>query len=131
MLKMGAVVWGVRDIPRAVRFWSGALHYKLREPASEDWAVILPIEGEGMQLSLSQVASPHARRHHIDPFADRMEQEVALPGGRGLRGPAGPGRQSLLRGAAGRTAADKLTRPTERPLVRNPFMTAVKNSLLD
>ena len=76
MLKIGAVVWGVRDIPRAVRFWSEALHYKLREPASEDWAVLIPIEGEGMQLSLSQVASPHARRHHIDLFADQPEQEV-------------------------------------------------------
>ena len=100
MLKMGAVVWGVRDIPRAVRFWSEALHYKLREPAGEDWAVLIPIEGEGMQLSLSLVASPHARRHHIDLLADQMEQEVALPGGRGLRGPAGPGRQSLLRRCA-------------------------------
>lgn len=76
MLKIGAVVWGVRDIPRAVRFWSEALHYKLREPASEDWAVLIPIEGEGMQLSLSQVASPRARRHHIDLFADQPEQEV-------------------------------------------------------
>ena len=76
MLKIGAVVWGVRDIPRAVRFWSEALHYKLREPAREDWAVLIPIEGEGMQLSLSQVASPHARRHHIDLFADQPEQEV-------------------------------------------------------
>ena len=76
MLKMGAVVWGVRDIPRAVRFWSEALHYKLREPASEDWAVLIPIEGEGMQLSLSLVASPHARRHHIDLLADQPEQEV-------------------------------------------------------
>lgn len=76
MLKMGAVVWGVRDIPRAVRFWSEALHYKLREPAGEDWAVLIPIEGEGMQLSLSQVASPHARRHHIDLLADQPEQEV-------------------------------------------------------
>ena len=94
MLKIGAVVWGVRDIPRAVRFWSEALHYKLREPASEDWAVLIPIEGERVQLSLSLVASPHARRHHIDLFADRMEQEVALPGGRGLRGrPLGRGAQ--------------------------------------
>ena len=100
MLKMGAVVWGVRDIPRAVRFWSEALHYKLREPAGEDWAVLLPIEGEGMQLSLSLVTSPHARRHHIDLLADQMEQEVALPGGRGLRGPAGPGREPVLRRAA-------------------------------
>ena len=29
-----------------------------------------------MQLSLSQVASPHARRHHIDLFTDQPEQEV-------------------------------------------------------
>lgn len=58
MLKMGAVVWGVRDIPRAVRFWSEALHYKLREPASEDWAVRLPIEGEGVQLSRSPPRTP-------------------------------------------------------------------------
>ena len=29
-----------------------------------------------MQLSLSQVSSPHARRHHIDLFADQPEQEV-------------------------------------------------------
>lgn len=47
MLKIGAVVWGVRDIPRAVRFWSEALHYKLREPASEDWRSSSPSRARG------------------------------------------------------------------------------------
>ena len=77
MLEIGSIVWGVRDIPRAVRFWSEALHYKLKYPASEDWAVLIPEDGDGIQLSLSLVSSPKARRHHIDLFTDDQEAEVS------------------------------------------------------
>ena len=76
MLEIGSIVWGVRDIPRVVRFWSEALHYKLKYPASEDWAVLIPEDGDGIQLSLSLVSSPKARRHHIDLFTDDQEAEV-------------------------------------------------------
>ena len=76
MLEIGSIVWGVRDIPRAVRFWSEALHYKLKYPASEDWAVLISEDGDGIQLSLSLVSSPKARRHHIDLFTDDQEAEV-------------------------------------------------------
>lgn len=76
MLEICSIVWGVRDIPRAVRFWSEALHYKLKYPASEDWAVLIPEDGDGIQLSLSLVSSPKARRHHIDLFTDDQEAEV-------------------------------------------------------
>ena len=76
MLEIGSIVWGVQDIPRAVRFWSEALHYKLKYPASEDWAVLIPEDGDGIQLSLSVVSSPKARRHHIDLFTDDQEAEV-------------------------------------------------------
>ena len=76
MLEIGSIVWGVRDIPRAVRFWSEALHYKLKYPASEDWAVLIPEDGDGIQLSLCLVSSPKARRHHIDLFTDDQEAEV-------------------------------------------------------
>ena len=76
MLEIGSIVWGVQDIPRAVRFWSEALHYKLKYPASEDWAVLIPEDGDGIQLSLSLVSSPKARRHHIDLFTDDQEAEV-------------------------------------------------------
>ena len=76
MLEIGSIVWGVRDIPRAVRFWSEALHYKLKYPASEDWAVLIPEDGDGIQLSLSLVSSPKARRHHIDLFTDDQEAEA-------------------------------------------------------
>lgn len=76
MISIGAVVWGVSDVPRAVRFWSEALHYRLKYPASPDWAILIPVEGGGTQLSLSRVSSPRARRHHIDLFSDDQRAEV-------------------------------------------------------
>jgi catechol 2,3-dioxygenase-like lactoylglutathione lyase family enzyme len=77
MLSLGAIVWGVRDIPRAVRFWSQALDYRPKYPPSEDWAILVPREGEGFQLSLNRVTSEKARRHHMDLFADDQTAEVA------------------------------------------------------
>ncbi len=76
MTKIGAIVWGVTDIPRAVEFWSVALHYKLKCPPDADFAMLGPEEGEGVQLSLKLVTSPRARRHHIDIFTDDREGEV-------------------------------------------------------
>lgn len=76
MLEIGAVVWGVRDVPRAVEFWSQALNYKLKYPASDDWAVLIPIDGNGIQLSISKVSSPKAKRHHLDLFTEDQEAEV-------------------------------------------------------
>ncbi len=76
MLEIGAIVWGVQDIPRAVRFWSAALDYRLKYPASEDWAVLIPACGDGIQLSLSRASSPKARRHHLDLFTDNRQAEV-------------------------------------------------------
>lgn len=76
MIEIGAIVWGVQDVARAVRFWSAALHYKLKGAPSADWAILIPVEGDGAQISLSKVSSPKARRHHIDLFTDDQEAEV-------------------------------------------------------
>ena len=38
--------------------------------------VLIPEDGDGIQLSLSLVSSPKARRHHIDLFTDDQEAEV-------------------------------------------------------
>ena len=76
MIEIGAIVWGVQDVARAVRFWSAALHYKLKGAPSADWAILIPVEGDGVQISLSKVSSPKARRHHIDLFTDDQEAEV-------------------------------------------------------
>lgn len=76
MLEIGAVVWGVRDVFRAVEFWSQVLNYKLKYPASDDCAVLVPIDGNGIQLSISKVSSPKAKRHHLDLFTKNQEAEV-------------------------------------------------------
>ena len=76
MIEIGSVVWGVVDVSRAVAFWSEALDYKLKYPASDDWAILIPREGIGIQLSLNKISSPKAKRHHIDLFTDNQTQEV-------------------------------------------------------
>lgn len=92
MLRIGSLVWGVRDLPRALAFWTAALDYRPRdEPAGDwatadwattdwattDWAVLVPRTGPGPQLALKLVTSAHARRHHLDLYADDQAAEVA------------------------------------------------------
>lgn len=45
MIEIGAVVWGVTDIRRAVDFWSQALDYVPKYPPSDDWAILIPRDG--------------------------------------------------------------------------------------
>lgn len=76
MLKIGAIVWGVRDLPRAIEFWSQALDYRLKYEPGETFAILIPREGEGTQLSLNKVSSAHPRKHHMDLFSDNQQAEV-------------------------------------------------------
>ena len=87
MLTIGSIVWGVRDIPQAVEFWSAALDYVPREEPSDDWASLVPREGAGTRLSLMQVTSdPRThKRHHLDIFADNQGAEVDRLLGLGAR----------------------------------------------
>jgi predicted enzyme related to lactoylglutathione lyase len=77
MLKIGAIVWGVRDLHRSIAFWSEALNYKLRREPDVDFAILVPKEGEGIQLSLnSAVTSDKPKRHHMDLFTNDQAGEV-------------------------------------------------------
>ncbi|MBZ9750552.1 VOC family protein [Deinococcus sp. HMF7604] len=78
MIRIGSVVWGVRDVARAVAFWTAALHYRPREAPSDDWSVLVPEHGEGVQLALKLVTSEAQthRRHHLDLYADDQGAEV-------------------------------------------------------
>lgn len=78
MLKIGSIVWGVRDVPRAIAFWCEALGYRpLREP-SNDWAILVPKQGPGVQLAISLVSSEaeNHQRHHLDLYATDQSAEV-------------------------------------------------------
>ena len=76
MLTIGSIVWGVRDLPRAITFWTAALNYRPREEPDDDWAVLVPTSGHGVQLALQLVTSEKARRHHLDLYADDQQAEV-------------------------------------------------------
>lgn len=79
MLKIGSIVWGVRDVPRAIAFWCAALGYEpLREPAP-DWAILVPSTGEGPQMAITQVTSDaeNHQRHHLDLYAADQAAEIA------------------------------------------------------
>jgi predicted enzyme related to lactoylglutathione lyase len=77
MLKIGAIVWGVRDLHLSVQFWSEALNYKLCREPDVDFAILIPKEGEGMQLSLNAaVTSDKPKRHHMDLFTHDQARDV-------------------------------------------------------
>ena len=78
MLKVGSIVWGVRDVPRAIAFWTEALTYKPLRPPSPDWAILVPMEGPGVQIAITQVSSDpkNHQRHHLDLYASDREAEV-------------------------------------------------------
>jgi predicted enzyme related to lactoylglutathione lyase len=79
MLRIGSIVWGVRDVPRAIEFWTAALDYKpLREP-SADWAILIPRNGTGPQLAITVVTSQAQdhQRHHLDLYAENADAEIA------------------------------------------------------
>ena len=76
MLEIGAIVWGVQNVPQAAEFWSLALNYRVKGAVSEDWAILEPVDGKGIQLSLSKASSQKAKRHHMDLFTDDQQAEV-------------------------------------------------------
>ena len=79
MLTIGSIVWGARDVPRAIEFWDAALDYTPRREPDVDWAILVPRDGAGPQLAISLVDAPaeQRRRHHLDLYADDQAAEVA------------------------------------------------------
>lgn len=77
MATIGSVVWGVRDIARAIDFWAAALDYELSRAPEDDWAMLVPHDGqEGIQLSLKLTTSDAPHRHHLDLFSDDQAADV-------------------------------------------------------
>ena len=78
MLRIGSIVWGVRDVARAIQFWCEALNYRpLREPSGE-WAILVPRDGVGAQMAITKVSSQSEdhQRHHLDLYASNQVAEV-------------------------------------------------------
>lgn len=78
MLTVGSMVWGVRDVWRAIEFWCAALDYKPLWEPSEDWAILVPAKCQGPQMAIKQVTSDAQshQRHHLDLYAADQTAEV-------------------------------------------------------
>lgn len=80
MIRIGSIVWGVRDIPRAVEFWSAVLGYgPLYEP-DVDWALLAPTTDSStrprLALKLVGTEANPSPRHHLDLYADDQGAEA-------------------------------------------------------
>lgn len=78
MLRIGSIVWGVRNVPRAIQFWCSALDYAPQREPSDDWAILTPRDGDGVQVAITQVSSEAKshQRHHLDLYATDQAAEV-------------------------------------------------------
>jgi catechol 2,3-dioxygenase-like lactoylglutathione lyase family enzyme len=79
MLRIGSVVLGVSDVPRAAAFWMDALEYVAREEMQDDWVVLVPAEGTGTRLSLGRSETPLQEhpRIHLDLYAGDAADQAA------------------------------------------------------
>ena len=78
-MKIGSVVINCFEFHKMRTFWSQALGYVPREPATAGWVVLRDPAGEGPNLSLNQV--PERRtgkrsRLHLDLYAQDRAREV-------------------------------------------------------
>ena len=75
-MKIGAIVWGVKDIKKSVAFWSQALDYTTAYEPGEDFAMLIPKTGEGITLSFNRETSDKARRHHMDIYSSSPKEDI-------------------------------------------------------
>jgi catechol 2,3-dioxygenase-like lactoylglutathione lyase family enzyme len=80
MLRLGFPVIGVSDLPRAVAFWTAALHLvETDEWATDNWRTLLHANGSGRALGLMISESPAEPypRVHLDLVVDTAAEQEA------------------------------------------------------
>lgn len=80
MLRVGSVVMGASDVPRAAAFWTAALGLVPREEMADDWVVLVPEGGaSGVQLALGLSGTPPQEhpRIHLDLYAGDAAYQAA------------------------------------------------------
>lgn len=80
MLRIGSIVLGVDDVPRAIVFWSAALGCQPRGDEHDDntWTVLRPAGG-GPQLALQRAGRPPQEHPHVhlDLYAGDAADQAA------------------------------------------------------
>lgn len=78
MLRIGSTVLGASDVRRAAEFWSRALGYVPRDEIEETWAVLVPSDGVGQNVSLMRSDTPvqEKPRVHLDLYTANPDAEI-------------------------------------------------------
>ena len=81
MVRLGSVVMGVEDVPRAVAFWSEALRYDVIsfDGSENDFTILRHPSGEGTRVALQRSDTP-AQEHprvHLDLVVDSAAEQAA------------------------------------------------------
>jgi len=78
MLRIGSTVLGASDVRRAAEFWSCALGYVPRDEIEETWAVLVPPDGVGQNVSLMLSETPvqEKPRVHLDLYSATPDVEI-------------------------------------------------------
>lgn len=76
-VRLSAVVLDVRDMKRALSFWSSALGYEAAS-VSDAWATLSDPKGKGVDLGLqpNPDPKPDVNRVHLDLTAQDVQAEV-------------------------------------------------------
>jgi predicted enzyme related to lactoylglutathione lyase len=81
MLKVGTVVVGVENFPRALEFWTKALNYvpKRALDPDDDFMIIVPAHGDGAHIALDRSETPVQEypRIHLDLYAGDAADQAA------------------------------------------------------
>jgi catechol 2,3-dioxygenase-like lactoylglutathione lyase family enzyme len=81
VLRMGTVVVGVDDLPRAVAFWTTALGFVPRDAVQpgDDFVFLVPPDGAGLRLGLMTSETPVQEhpRIHLDLYAGDAADQAA------------------------------------------------------
>ena len=78
VLKIGSIVLGAEEVPRAVAFWSRALNYHPRHEVAEDWAVLVPadgVPGPNLSIARSETLVQDHPRVHLDLYAGDVTEQ--------------------------------------------------------
>jgi len=77
-LWIGSIVIDCTDVSRMIEFWSQALHYVPREPATPDGVILKDPKGKGPNLNLSPTSEGplDGYRLHLDLYASNPLAEV-------------------------------------------------------
>jgi len=86
-LRIGSIVIDCDDFDAMVRFWSAALGYRPREPATDGWVVLSDPSGRGPNVSINRTREGHLEQYrlHIDLYAADAKSEVARLSSLGAR----------------------------------------------